>query len=119
MAKILIVDDSRMSRTLLKSMLQLMGHEIIGEASNGLDALESYKTLRPDLVTMDLVMPGISGLEALKGILDCNSQAAVVMVTANSQITLDRGCVEAGARAVLRKPFNSQELEAVLSLALQ
>ena len=82
MAKILLVDDSKTSRKILKGILEESGHEIIGEAVNGEDGIAKYKELKPELTTMDITMPVLDGLEALRQIMEYDKSAKVIMVTA-------------------------------------
>ncbi|OYT46636.1 two-component system response regulator [Thermoplasmatales archaeon ex4484_6] len=117
--KVLIADDSRFMRMLLKNILIPAGYEIVGEAEDGVEAIEHYRKLRPDLVTMDIIMPNLGGLEALKGIISEDPGAKVVMCTALGQEDKVREAVIHGARGYIVKPFKAervrQELEKVLS----
>jgi two-component system chemotaxis response regulator CheY len=110
MAKILIVDDSKTSRKILRSILESKGHEVIGEAVNGEDAINKYKELQPDLTTMDITMPIMDGLEALKEIINIDKNAKVVMVTAAGQKTKIVDAVKHGAVEFLTKPFESAQI---------
>ena len=85
MGKILIVDDSRTSRKMLREILEGMGHEIAGEATNGEEGYVMYKELNPDLVTLDITMPKMDGIEALMLIKKYNENAEAVMITAAGQ----------------------------------
>lgn len=82
MAKILIVDDSRTSRKILRGLLEESGHEVIGEAENGFEGVEKFKELNPEITTLDITMPVMDGLEALSKIKECNKDAKVIMITA-------------------------------------
>ncbi|BCA81041.1 response regulator [Desulfuromonas sp. AOP6] len=108
--KILIVDDALFMRNMLREIFTAAGHEVVGEAGNGEEAVERYRTLRPDLVTMDIVMPERSGIEALKDILRFHPQAQVVMCSALGQETLMAEAVEAGARDFIVKPFKAERV---------
>lgn len=110
MAKILIVDDSKTSRKILKSILIENGYEVIGEAKNGEEAISKYKELRPDITTMDITMPVMDGLEALKEIIDIDKNAKVVMVTAAGQKTKMVDAVKYGAVEFLTKPFEAAQI---------
>ena len=110
MAKILIVDDSKTSRKILRSILESNGHEVIGEAINGEEAVSKFLELQPDIATMDITMPIMDGLEALKEIMNIDKNAKVVMVTAAGQKTKMVDAVKFGAVEFLTKPFDSMQI---------
>jgi two-component system chemotaxis response regulator CheY len=114
MARILVVDDSRTSRKILRSILEENGHEVIGEAENGADGILKYKELKPDITTMDITMPIMDGLEALKQIMDYDNNAKVVMVTAAGQKTKMVDAIKFGASEFLVKPFESDQIIAMI-----
>ena len=117
MANILITDDAMFMRTMLKSILTSAGHNIIAEASNGKEAVELYAKYKPDLVTMDITMPELDGIGALKEIMKSDPQANVIMVTAMGQQVMVVEAVKAGAKDFIVKPFNSDKvLESVNKL---
>ncbi len=120
MAKILIADDSLFMRRLIGKILAKNGHTIAGEAKNGKEAVEKYAKLRPDLVTMDIVMPELNGLGALKKIMQFDPVARVIMVSALGQEPLAMEAVKSGASDFLVKPFRAEivakAVEKVLSL---
>lgn len=105
MAKILIVDDSGLSRRILKSILAPVGHEII-EASDGLIGIETYVIEQPDLVLLDMAMPGMTGDQVLGKILELNPQARIIIATADLQELTKSTVLAAGASGFLNKPFN-------------
>ncbi|NLC19710.1 MAG: response regulator [Clostridiales bacterium] len=115
MKRILVCDDSSFMRTHIKSMVTRNGFEVIGEAEDGLDAIVKYRELKPDLVTMDITMPNMSGIDALKHIIKLDSDARVVMLSAMGQEALVKESILAGAKSFLVKPFSEDDLIKVLS----
>lgn len=115
MAKILIVDDSITSRKILKGILTENGHEVIGEAINGMDAVNKFKELHPDITTMDITMPVMDGLEALKEILKIDKNAKVIMVTAAGQKSKIVDAVKYGAVEFVTKPYEADQLIKIIN----
>lgn len=116
--RILICDDAEFMRTLIKDVLIKGGYEIAGEAENGKDAVEKYKLLKPDLVTMDIVMPVKSGIDALKEIIAYDPNAKVVMCSALGQEILVMDAIEAGAKDFIVKPFTEENVLEVIGKVL-
>lgn len=114
MIKILIVDDSRTSRKILKGILENAGYEVIGEATNGQEGYDRYVELKPDVVTMDITMPVLDGIEALKKIKGDYPDAKVIMVTAAGQKTKMVEAVQNGANEFVSKPFEPEQLKAII-----
>lgn len=114
MTRILIVDDSRTSRKILKGILEGEGYEVIGEATNGQEGYERYGELKPDVVTMDITMPVLDGIEALKKIKGEYPDAKVVMVTAAGQKTKMVEAVQSGASEFVSKPFEPEQLKMII-----
>lgn len=114
MAKILIVDDSRTSRKILRGILEGAGNEIVGEATNGQEGYDKYAELKPDVVTMDVTMPVLDGIEALKKIKADYPESKVVMVTAAGQKTKMVEAVQSGADEFVSKPFDADQLKKVI-----
>ncbi|MNH95794.1 Chemotaxis protein CheY [compost metagenome] len=110
MAKILVVDDAAFMRMMLKDILIKGGHEIIGEAENGIVAIEKYKKLLPDLVTMDITMPEMEGIEALKHIKKEDPKAKVIMCSAMGQQAMVVNAIQAGAKDFIVKPFQADRV---------
>ena len=117
-ARILIVDDAQFMRHMLKKILTETGFEIAGEASNGAEAIDLYKELKPDLVTLDVVMPEVNGLEALKAIRELDPEAKVVMVSAVDQRESLLEAIRAGASDYVVKPFDGQRVASAVHRAL-
>lgn len=118
MATVLIVDDSKTSRKILGDVLIQMGLTIAGEATNGEEGFMKYKELRPDLVTMDITMPVMSGLESLLLIKHENPDAKVVMITAAGQKENLITAVKSGASEFLTKPLDEKEIRRVITEVL-
>lgn len=109
MTKILIVDDSRTSRRILRNLLLEEKYEIV-EAENGEEGIKKYKEEAPALVTMDITMPVMDGLEALKGIKEYDADAKVIMVTAAGQESKVMEAVKLGAAEFVTKPFEKNKI---------
>ena len=115
MAKILIVDDSRTSRRILRSILEEAGHEIVGEAKDGQEGFDMYKELAPDIVTLDITMPVLDGIECLKLIKADDADSKVIMVTAAGQKTKMIEAVSNGADEFVSKPFDADDIKGIIS----
>lgn len=115
MKRLLIVDDALFMRKMLCDVAAEAGWEVVGEAANGLEAVAMYDRLRPDLVTMDLVMPEMGGLEALRRIRADNPQARVVVVTALDQKQALMDSIREGAIDFIVKPFERQRVLKLLT----
>lgn len=110
MIKLLIVDDAKFMRMMIKKLLENSDIEIVGEAENGEDALEKYKTLKPDVVTMDITMPKVDGLMGVKIIRDFDPNAKILMVSAMGQEAMVREAIASGAKGFIVKPFKEDVL---------
>lgn len=108
--KVLIVDDAAVVRRSIKELVEENGFEVIGEAENGAAGISQYKKLNPDIVTMDIMMEEIDGIEAVKRIINYDSNAKIVMVTAAAQETMVRQAVKNGAQSFIAKPFKRTDL---------
>ena len=112
--QVLIVDDASFMRMMIKDILTKNGYEVVGEAENGNKALEKYKELKPDLVLMDITMPEVDGISALKNICKEDGNAKVVMCSAMGQQNMVIEAIQSGARDFIVKPFQADRvLEAV------
>ncbi|HCI28903.1 MAG TPA: chemotaxis protein CheY [Fervidobacterium sp.] len=114
MARVLVVDDAAFMRMMLKDILTKGGHEVVGEAANGLEAIEKYKELKPDVVTMDITMPEMNGIDAIKEIRKSDPNATVIVCSAMGQQAMVIEAIQAGAKDFIVKPFQaSRVIEAV------
>ena len=114
MANILIVDDSKISRRVLKDMLERHGHTIVSEAANGQEAYNDYGKLHPDIVTMDITMPVMDGIESLKLIHKSYPEAKVIMITAAGQNEKVVEALESGAVEFITKPLDEDKVIAAI-----
>lgn len=111
---ILVVDDAAFMRMMIKDILTKNGYVVIGEAENGIKAVEKYKELRPDLVLMDITMPEMDGIQAVKAIKILDSSAKVIMCSAMGQQAMVIESIQAGAKDFIVKPFQAERvIEAV------
>lgn len=108
--RILIVDDSSFMREMLGDIFTGAGYEIAGEAADGKETLDRYRAVKPDLVTMDIVMPEINGIEAVKQLIQEDPKAKVLMVSAMGQQALIKEALQAGAKGFVVKPFNPEKV---------
>lgn len=115
MAKIIIVDDSRILRKILNTTLTEAGHEVIAEAGNGEEVLKLLESLTPDLITLDITMPVMDGLTALKNIKEQYPSIKVVMVSAAGQKNKVMEALKSGASDFLQKPFEPDDVNRVVS----
>jgi len=113
--RVLIVDDAIFMRKMISDILVENGMEIAGEADTGAKAIEKYAELRPDLVTMDIIMPEMNGIDAVRKIMESDSQAKVVMCSALGQQALVQEAIAAGAKDFLIKPFNAARVVEVIA----
>lgn len=119
MAKtVLIVDDVAFVRKTLADILTAADYQVVGEAADGLQAIELYNRLKPDLVTMDVVMPQMSGIDATRRILKADKDAKVVIITAMGQENFVMEAINVGARDYILKPFRAEDVLKTLERAL-
>ncbi|MEI5906725.1 response regulator [Bacillus spongiae] len=115
MTTVLIVDDAKFMRMTLQNMLIEDGFDIVGEAENGKQAIDLYRELKPDIVTMDITMPEMSGLDALKVILSEFSDAKVIMCSAMGQQKMVVEAIEVGAKDYIIKPFDETRVREAIN----
>ena len=114
MTKVLIVDDAAFMRMMIKDILQKNGFEVVGEASNGIEAVNLYKKEKPDVVTMDITMPDMDGIEAVKEIRAFDPGAKIIMCSAMGQQSMVMDAIKSGAKDFIVKPFQADRvLEAI------
>ena len=110
MASILIVDDAHVSRTVLRENLKKRGYEVAGETGDGEEAIALYEKLHPDLVTLDITMPGMNGMDCLKRIREIDPRSRVLMVTALGTLDRVQEAIQLGCVGFIKKPFDWNEL---------
>ena len=114
MAKVMICDDAAFMRVMIKDILTKNGYDVAGEAENGLKAVEKYNETKPDLVMMDITMPEMDGIQALKKIKEADPNATVIMCSAMGQQAMVIEAIQSGAKDFIVKPFQAERvLEAV------
>ena len=119
MARILVADDASFMRMMIREIVEEEGYEVVGEASDGIEAVEMYRELHPDIVTMDIVMPRRSGIDAVRGIIELEPTACIVMCSALGQESLVSESLQAGARNFIVKPFRPESVLTTLREALE
>jgi two-component system chemotaxis response regulator CheY len=117
--RVLVADDAAFMRQMIREILEAEGLEVVGEAVDGVEAIDQFSKLHPDLVTMDIVMPRRSGIDAVKGILELDPRARIVMCSALGQETLVMEALQAGARDFIVKPFKPDNVVATLAKVLE
>ncbi len=118
MSNILIVDDAAFMRLNLKKLLEEFGHKVVGEAENGRQAIKKYMDLKPDLITLDITMPEMDGLEAAKKIIEIDKEAKIIICSAMGQQSMIIKAIEAGAKDFIVKPFNKKRIEDAINKVL-
>ncbi len=116
--KVLIVDDAAFMRMMIKDILTKNGYEVVGEAENGQVAVEKYKEVDPDLVTMDITMPEMDGIAAVKEIKSFDPAAVIIMCSAMGQQSMVIDAIQAGAKDFIVKPFQPERVLEAVSKAL-
>lgn len=110
MKKVLVVDDAAFMRMMIKDILQKNGYEVVGEAQNGLEAVDLYSKTNPDVVTMDITMPEMDGINALINIRAKDPNAKVIMCSAMGQQSMVMDAIKAGAKDFIVKPFQADRV---------
>ncbi|WP_077617921.1 response regulator [Bacillus sinesaloumensis] len=118
MARILVVDDAKFMRLTLTNILVKADHEVVSEAENGLEAVEKYKEYRPDLVTMDITMPEMNGIDAVKLIKEFDPKARIIMCSAMGQQKMVVDAISAGAKDYIVKPFDESRIVETINRVL-
>ena len=119
MTRVLIVDDAAFMRMMIKDILEKNGYDVVAEANNGIKAVEMYKRERPDVVTMDITMPDMDGIEAVKAIREFDPAAKIIMCSAMGQQSMVMDAIRAGAKDFVVKPFQPDRvLEAIGKISI-
>jgi len=118
MKKVLIVDDAAFMRAAIKTILERNGFEVVGEAADGAQAVEKYMELKPDLVTMDITMPEMDGIAALKAIKEKDPSATIIMCSAMGQQAMVIDAIQAGAKDFIVKPFQADRVVEAIQKAI-
>lgn len=118
MPTVLVVDDALFMRVTISNMFKEWGFEVVGQAANGREAIEMYEQFKPDVVTMDVTMPIMTGIEAVKTITENDPDAKIVMITALGQQKLIREALENGAKDFITKPFEAYFLKTIINNVL-
>lgn len=118
MASVLVTDDAAFMRMQLKDILTKLGHIVVGEAENGKDAIEKFKELTPELITMDITMPEMNGVEAVKEIKKINPDVKIIMCSAMGQQGMVLDAIQAGANDFIVKPFTRERIQEALEKVL-
>lgn len=116
--RVLVVDDAAFMRMMIKDILSKNGFEVVGEAENGAVAVKLYRELNPDIVTMDITMPEMDGIAAVKAIKEIDSRAKVIMCSAMGQQLMVMEAIQAGARDFIVKPFQQERVVQALEKAI-
>jgi two-component system, chemotaxis family, chemotaxis protein CheY len=115
LAKILITDDAAFMRMQLRNILTDLGHEVVGEAENGQVSIQKYQDLKPDLVTMDITMPEMNGIDAVREIKKINNEAKIIMCSAMGQQSMVLDAIKSGAKDFIVKPFAAERIAEAIS----
>ncbi|WP_010095305.1 response regulator [Ornithinibacillus scapharcae] len=111
MARVLITDDAAFMRMQLKDIISKLGHEVVGEADNGATAVQLADELKPDLITMDITMPEMNGVDATRSIRGTNPDVKIIVCSAMGQQSMVVDAIQAGANDFVVKPFNAERIK--------
>ncbi len=114
MAKVMVVDDAVFMRMTIKKMLEAHGHSVIGEAGNGVEAVKKYVEIKPEVVLLDITMPEMNGVEALKRIKEVDEKAKVIICSAMGHQAMVAQAIQSGAKDFVVKPFEEGRLAAAV-----
>lgn len=117
--KVLIVDDAAFMRMMIKDILSKNGYEVVGEAENGARAIEKYKDLNPDLIIMDITMPEMDGILAIKEIMEASPKTKIIMVSAMGQQSMVIDAIKLGAKDFIVKPFDKTRVQQAIENVLK
>jgi two-component system chemotaxis response regulator CheY len=119
MANVMIADDSEQVRLTLRDMIEAGKHKVVAEAVNGIDTLEKFDSIKPDVLFLDVAMPKKDGMETLIELMKSNPKPKVIMVTALDDMDLIENCIKVGALAYITKPFNTDDILQAISFAFE
>ena len=119
MARVLVVDDAMFMRMTIKKMLEANGHSVAGEAGNGVEAVKKYMEIKPDVVLLDITMPEMNGVDALKRIKEADAKARVIICSAMGQQAMVAQAIQNGAKDFVVKPFEESRLVAAVQFNLK
>mgnify|MGYP000185683321 CR=1 FL=1 len=119
MARVMIADDSKFVRDTLRDMVNAGKHQVVSESTDGIDTLEKFNSVNPDVLLLDIAMPKKDGMEVLIEIMKNNPDAKIIMITAHYDMELIENCIKVGALAYVSKPFNTDEILQSISYAFE
>ena len=117
--RVLLADDALFMREMIREIIEPDGFEVIGEATDGIEAIEQFRRLQPDIVTMDIVMPRLSGIDAVERIIQLDPSAKIIMCSALGQEALVMEALKAGAKDFVVKPFKPEDVLGTLQKVLE
>ncbi len=119
MATVMIADDSESVRDTLRDMIEVGKHKVVSEAVDGIDTIEKFNSVKPDVLFLDVAMPKKDGMETLIELMKSNPKPKVIMITANDDMNLIENCIKVGALAYITKPFNTDDILNAVSFAFE